>query len=149
DGEAALPAGVGRIGRGEALGDGEAFTERGQRLVEATLRLRDVADPVMSDGEVALPVGVGRVGRGEALEDGERVAERGQRLVQAALGLQDITEKALRAANPRRIGCGACEIGDIAGFGLELSGFSAPMAYPQRSEQRLHLGRCGEPTTGS
>ena len=103
----------------------------------------------MSVGEVALPVGVGRVGRGKALEDGEGFAERGQRLVQPALGLKDITEKELRAANPRRIGCGACEIGDIAGFGLELGGFSAPMAYPQRSEQRLHLGRFGEPTAGS
>src|SRR5262245_32202831 len=103
----------------------------------------------MSVSEVALPVGVGRVGRSEALEDGEGFAKRGQRLGQPALGLKDITEKALRAANPRRTGCGVCEIGDIAGFVLELGGFSAPMAYPQRSEQRLHLGRFGEPTSVS
>ena len=92
DGEVALPAGVGRVGRGEALEDGEGFAERGQRLVEAALRLPDVADPGMSDGEVALPVGVGRVGRGEALEDGEGFAERGQRLVEPALRLQDVAD---------------------------------------------------------
>jgi len=89
---------------------------------------------VMSEGEVALPGSVGRGGRGKVLEDSEGFTERGQRLVQPALGLKDITEKELRAANPRRIGCGVCEVGDIAGFGLELGGFSAPIAYPQRSE---------------
>src|SRR5688572_6230989 len=62
EGELALPAGVGRIGRSKALEDGEVFAERGQRLVEAALRLQDVADLGMSDGEVALPAGVGRVG---------------------------------------------------------------------------------------
>src|SRR5262245_7487425 len=103
----------------------------------------------MRDGEVALPGGVGRVERGEALEDGEGFTERGQRLVQPAFGLQDFTEKELRAAKPRRIGCSACESDDSAGFGLELGGFSTRMLYHQRSEQRLYLGRCGEPTAGS
>lgn len=44
NGGVALPAGVGRIGCGEALGDGEIFAESGQRVVEAILRLGDVAD---------------------------------------------------------------------------------------------------------
>ena len=55
DGEVALPAGVGRVDRGEALEDGEGFAERGQRLVQPALRLQDVADLGMSDGELALP----------------------------------------------------------------------------------------------
>src|SRR5215831_15028204 len=92
DGEVAPPAGVGRVERGEALKDGEGFTERSQRLVQLALRLQDVADPVMSDGEVALPAGVGRVERGEALKDGEGFTERGQRLVQVALRLQDVAD---------------------------------------------------------
>jgi hypothetical protein len=39
DGESALPASVGGVGRGEALGDGEVFAESGQRVVEAALPL--------------------------------------------------------------------------------------------------------------
>src|SRR5262249_51897628 len=104
---------------------------------------------IMSDGELALPAGVGRIGRGEALGDGEGFAECGQRLVPPALGFKNIIEKELRTANPGRIGFSACEIGDLAGFGLKWGGFAAPMPYLQRSEQRLHLGRFGEPTAGS
>src|SRR5947207_15564827 len=87
--EITLPVGIGQVGRGEALGDGEGVAECGQRLVEAALRLEGRADAERSDGELALPAGIGQVGRGEALEDGEGVTKWGQRLVEAALRLEE------------------------------------------------------------
>jgi hypothetical protein len=55
DCEFALPAGVGGVGHGEALEDGEVFAESGQRLVEVALLPVDVADFGISDCEFALP----------------------------------------------------------------------------------------------
>jgi len=81
DGEIALPASVGGVGRGEALQDGKVFVESGQRVVLAALLLMDAADSGMSDGESVLPASVGGIGRGEALGYGEVFAETGQRVV--------------------------------------------------------------------
>ena len=146
DGEVALPADVGGVGRGEALEDDEVFAESGQRVVEAALLPMDVANSGIGDGEVALPADVGGVGRGEALRDGEVFAESGQRLVEAAFCLQDIAEKTLSTGNPGRTGRAAGNFHEFARLGLELgAGFSARVADLKRSQQCLDLGRSGKP----
>src|SRR5438067_10185737 len=49
--EIVLPVGVGRVGRGEALGDGEGVAECGQRLVEEALRLKDITETELRAAE--------------------------------------------------------------------------------------------------
>ena len=58
DGQFTLPVGVGRVGLGQALCDGEAVLVGGQRLLELALRHQHVADLFVGDREIALPLGV-------------------------------------------------------------------------------------------
>jgi len=73
-GKVGLPLRVGRVLRGQALGDGEAGAVFGQRPGQVALGVQDVADSLVGDGKVALPAGMGRVLRGQALANSEAVA---------------------------------------------------------------------------
>jgi hypothetical protein len=118
NGEFALPAGVGGVGRGEALVDDDVFAKSGQRLVEAALLPVDVADTGMGDGDFALPAGVGGVGRGEASVDDEVFAESGQRLVEAALLPVEVADSGMSVgefalpASVGGVGCGEASVDD-------------------------------------
>ena len=72
DGEIALPGGVGGVGVGEALSDGESGGEKAGGLGEVALGDGEITEFVEGDGEIALPGGVGRVGVGKWLDDGQK-----------------------------------------------------------------------------
>ena len=113
----------------------DSIAEAGLCVLIISHTLESLTHFVMSNGEPVLPADVGRIGCHEALGDGEVFLVRGQRVVEASLGWEDITEKSLRAADPRRMGCAACKSRDVVGFGLELGAFSAPtIADLQRRE---------------
>ena len=83
----ALPAGIARVGLGQALSDGEAVAVGLQRLAQLALRHQHVADIVVGGRQIALPAGIAWVGLGQALCDGEAVA----------VGLQCLTNRRPRS----------------------------------------------------
>ena len=90
--EVALPLGIVRVLRRQALADVEAGAIGLQRAGQIALRLLDAADIVVAERQVALPRGIVRVLRRQALADVEAGAMGLQRAGQIALRLLDAAD---------------------------------------------------------